>query len=81
MSGSPSFRATIKVASGTALVLGLIFGFVERWYAPTVLAIQGSTILPAWVGWLGWLLVAGAAIVYFVVDILEWRERRRSVVS
>ena len=76
MSGA-AIRSGIKVASGTVLVVGLILGFIEHWYAPDLIVSEGSVILPSWIGWSGWWLAAGAAIAYFVMDILEWRERRR----
>ncbi len=67
----------VKVVAGTALVLGLIFTFIERLYAPNTLVTEDSTILPAWIGWFGLLLTAVASVVYVLVDILDWLHRRR----
>jgi hypothetical protein len=77
VSEKSGIRAGIKVAAGTVICGGLIFGFIERLYAPDVIVSSQSTILPAWIGWLGWSGVAAAAVLYFLVDILEWRRRRR----
>jgi hypothetical protein len=70
-------RSAIKVASGTMLLLGLVFGFIERRYAPSAMLTENSAILPSWVGWAGWILSGVATVAYILVDVLEWWGRRR----
>lgn len=70
-------RSTIKLISGTVLFIGLVFGFIDRYYAPTAIVTENSTILPAWMGWIGWILPSAAAVVYVLMDFLEWLRRRR----
>jgi hypothetical protein len=70
-------RSTIKVISGTVLFMGLVFGFIERYYAPNTLVTENSTILQGWVGWTGWVLSGVATVVYVLIDVFEWRTRRR----
>jgi hypothetical protein len=68
-------RLAVKIIAGTLLFVGLIFGFIERRYAPNAIVTDDSTILPAWVGWSGWILSALATVAYVLMDILEWRAR------
>jgi hypothetical protein len=70
-------RPAIKVAAGTIVLVGLVFGFIERRYAPITIVTQGSTILPPWVGWSGWILAAAGSAVYALMDVIEWWTRRR----
>jgi hypothetical protein len=68
---SPSTAHTIKIISGTLVIVALVISFFERWYAPNVLVLENSPNFPSWLGWLGWGLAAVAALTYFLVDIVE----------
>lgn len=70
-------RLAAKLIAGTLLFVGLIFGFIERHYAPNAIVTDDSTTLPAWIGWSGWILSALATVAYILTDILEWRARPR----
>jgi hypothetical protein len=71
-------RSTLKVISGTVLLIGLFLGSIERYYAPNAIVTDNSTVLPEWVGWTGWAFFSGVAtVVYVLLDVLEWRGRRR----
>jgi len=69
-------RIAIKLVAGTVIVLGLFFGFIERFYGPTYL-ITEQPHAPEWVGWLGWILAAVGSLAYFAADIFEWLAKRR----
>jgi hypothetical protein len=68
----------IRAISGSLLIAGLAFAFVERRYAPNSFVTDDSTILPEWVGWSGYTLAFLAAVIYNITDYLEWWDRRRS---
>jgi len=74
---TPQIRLVIKVAAGMIVLFGLIFGYIERRYAPNAIVTEGSTILPSWVGWAGWILAALGSVAYVLMDIIEWWTRRR----
>jgi hypothetical protein len=74
---TPEIRLAIKVAAGTIILVGLVFGYIERRYAPTAIVTESSTILPSWVGWVGWILAAVGSVAYVLMDIIEWWARRR----
>jgi uncharacterized protein involved in cysteine biosynthesis len=63
----------VKVIAGTTLVIALVIGFLERWFTPDYYVSSQSKHLPSWVGWLGWILAAGATIAYVAVDFVQWR--------
>jgi hypothetical protein len=73
---NPEIRVAIKIVAGTAIFIGLIFAFLERRYAPSAIVTEDSTILPAWVGWTGWILSGAASVAYILMDIIEWWDRR-----
>jgi hypothetical protein len=61
---------TLKVIAATATIIGIVFSFFERWYAPDVLVTEQSTNYPEALKWLGWLLASFGAIAYMVIDYL-----------
>jgi hypothetical protein len=71
----------IRAISGSVLIAGLVFTFIERRYAPNAIVTEDSTILPAWVGWLAYLLSLGAALAYNITDYVEWWSRYQEVRS
>jgi hypothetical protein len=72
---TPEIRTIIKFVAGTVIMLGLFFGFIERFYGPTYLVTE-KPFAPAWVGWVGWSLAAVGSIAYFLSDIFEWWGKR-----
>jgi len=60
--------AVIKVGAAVATVLGIIFGFLEKFFAPSHILQEGPASAPGWVGWPAWLLTPAGAIVYIVID-------------
>ena len=61
---------TLKAIAATATIIGIIFGFLERWYSPDVLVTERSPNYPEFLKWLGWLLASLGAIAYIVLDYL-----------
>ena len=59
---------TLKIIAATATIIGIIFGFLERWYAPDTLVTEQSANYPGFLKWLGWLLASLGAIAYIVID-------------
>jgi len=73
---TPGIRIAIKLVAGAVIVIGLIFGFIERFYAPTYLGTQAPHA-PGWVGWWGWIPLAVGSLAYFAADISECLAKRR----
>ena len=67
----------IRAISGTVLIVGLAFAFVERAYAPQTLVTDSSIILPPWAGWAGYWASLIAALTYNLTDYAEWWRRRQ----
>ncbi len=42
--------STLKIAAATASVIGILLGFFERWFSPTVLVTEDSPSYPEWLG-------------------------------
>ena len=59
---------TLKVIAATATLIGIISGFLERWYAPDTLVTEQSPNYPEFLKWIGWLLASLGAIAYIVID-------------
>jgi hypothetical protein len=59
---------TLKVIAATATIIGIISGFLERWYAPDTLITEQSPNYPAFLKWIGWLLASVGALAYIVID-------------
>jgi len=69
--------ALIRAVSGTLVIAGLAFAYLERRYAPNAIVTDDSIILPPWIGWMGYLFTLSAAVTYNVTDYVEWWGRRR----
>jgi hypothetical protein len=52
-----------RAVSGTLVIIGLVFAYLERRYAPNTIVLENSPDLPGWVGWLGRLpvLIGGSS--------------------
>jgi hypothetical protein len=74
---SSSSQHTVKVIAGTLLVISLVIGFLERWYAPHVLLLESSPGFPRWIGWLGLFLAVLGTVAYVGVDFVEGRRVRQ----
>lgn len=59
---------TLKVIAATATLIGIISGFLERWYAPDTLVTEQSPNYPEFLKLIGWLLASLGAIAYIVID-------------
>ncbi len=69
---TPETQLVVKVVAGTALVIALIIGFLERWFRPSYLMLEDSRSFPSWIGWFGWGLAALATLTYVLVDFVAW---------
>jgi hypothetical protein len=61
---------TLKVIAATATIIGIVFGFFERWYSPDILVTEQSPNYPQLLKWLGWLLASAGAIAYIAIDFV-----------
>ncbi len=61
---------TLKVVAATATIIGIISGFLERWYAPDTLVTEQSPTYPEFLKWIGWLLASVGALAYIVIDYI-----------
>jgi hypothetical protein len=61
----------LKIIAATAPIIGIISGFLERWYAPDTLVTEQSPHYPKFLKWIGWLLASLGAIAYIVIDYFE----------
>lgn len=67
---TPQTVLLIKAIAGTALVVALVIGFLERWFTPNYLVTEDSREIPPWIGWLGWILAALGTITYVAIDFV-----------
>ena len=61
---------TLKIIAATTTVIGLIFGFLERYFAPTHIITEDSPEYPAWLAWTGWIVTALGAVAYIAIDFI-----------
>lgn len=59
----------LKIAAGTATVIGIVLGLLDRVFAPHALLAESSPDYPAWLGWLGFIVASVAALSYIIVDL------------
>ena len=65
---------TLKIITGTLVVVGIVVGFIEFRYAPHRLLLESSPDRPWWLpARIGWLLTSVTAILYLVLDYLASR--------
>ena len=69
---------TFKIFAGTAAILGIVLGYLDRKFAPTYLVTSDSPAYPEWLGSFAWWIASGAAIAYFVADIVEHAQQGRA---
>jgi uncharacterized protein involved in cysteine biosynthesis len=62
----------LKIVAAAVTVIGLLFAFLERYFAPTVIVTENSPNYPDWLKWFGWILTALGALAYVTID---WRSR------
>jgi hypothetical protein len=43
---------TLKIVAATVVVVGIVAGFLDPWYAPHHLLLESSPDRPRWLGWL-----------------------------
>jgi hypothetical protein len=48
----------IKIIAAVVTIIGLLLGFLERYFAPSALITEDSPNYPDWLAWLGWILTA-----------------------
>jgi hypothetical protein len=61
----------LKIAAGVVTVIGLLFGFLERYFAPNIRVTEDSPNYPDWLKWFGWILTASGALAYVAIDWLS----------
>jgi len=61
----------LNVVAATATIIGIIFGFFEKWYAPYTRLLQSSLSYPEFLKWLEWLLTSAGAGAYIVLTIYQ----------
>ena len=62
---------SIKLIAGTLIIVSLVIGFLEKWYAPHMIVLESSPDFPNWLGWAGWIIAASAALTYIGLDVFE----------
>ena len=62
---------TLKIVAATTTVIGLIFGFLERFFAPTAIITENSPNYPTWLAWTGWIVTALGAVAYIAIDFIS----------
>jgi hypothetical protein len=60
-----------KIVLATVTVLGVVLTFVEKWFAPTAMILEGPDPAPAWVGWLAFIAASFGAIGYILIDVFS----------
>lgn len=62
----------IRAVSGTLLIIGLVFVFIERRNPSSAILLESSRILPSWIGWAGYSASLIAALTYNLTDYVDW---------
>lgn len=60
--------SVLKLVAAIATLVGLLLGFLERYFAPNVRVTEDSPAYPKWLAWLGWGLAAIGALGYIALD-------------
>lgn len=63
--------SALKIVAATTTVIGLILGFLERFFAPTVRVTEDSPNYPGWLAWIGWIVTALGAVAYIAIDFIS----------
>lgn len=61
--------SNLKCIAGSFTVAGLIFALFEKLNEPNATVGEDSTILPEWVGWIGFGVLAAASLIYIAIDV------------
>ena len=61
----------LKIVAAVVTIIGLLLGFLERYFAPSALITEDSTDYPDWLAWLGWILTALGILAYVGIDWLS----------
>jgi hypothetical protein len=59
---------TLKIVAATLVVVGIVLGFLNLYYAPHNLILNSSPNRPSWLPWLSWLVTAASAFLYIIAD-------------
>jgi hypothetical protein len=62
----------LKIIAAVVTVIGLLFAFLERYFAPHALVTEDSPNYPDWLKWFGLILTALGVLTYIVID---WKSR------
>jgi hypothetical protein len=61
----------LKIVAAVVTIIGLVFGFLERYFKPSYLLLQSSANYPPWLAWLGWILTMLGVLAYIAIDWLS----------
>jgi uncharacterized protein involved in cysteine biosynthesis len=61
----------LKIVAAVVTIIGLLLGFLERRFAPTVRVTEDSPNYPDWLAWLGWILAALGVLAYIAIDFFS----------
>ena len=67
-------QSKLKIVFGTIAVIGILVEGVELYFKPDAILSEASKTYPECLYWLRWLVVLGAAIGYFLMDLSERRK-------
>jgi multisubunit Na+/H+ antiporter MnhB subunit len=67
----PDGAFTLKVVAAVVTIIGLVFGFLERYFAPNAIVTEDSPDYPRWLAWLGWVITALGILAYIVADFFS----------
>jgi hypothetical protein len=67
--------SALKIVAATTAVIGLILGFLERFFAPTAIVTENSPNYPGWLAWIGWIVTALGAVAYIAIDLISKSSR------
>ena len=61
----------LKIVAAVVTIIGLLLGFLERYFAPTHLITEDSPSYTDWLAWLGWVLTALGVLSYVAIDFFS----------
>ena len=61
----------LKIIAAVVTLIGLLLGFLERYFAPTRIITENSPNYPDWLAWFGWSLTAFGVLAYVAIDWLS----------
>jgi hypothetical protein len=63
-----------KTITHTVVLLALLVGFITILFEPDAIVLEGSVILPRWIGWFGWSLASLSSLGFIVLDWVAFFE-------